>query len=90
MNPGRGELSEAVPAVDCTEFVLLVDELVEADPGEWNAVVRKHLRDCPPCLTYLQQITDLRVLLGCVFTQEEPSEESVARALAAISEITEG
>lgn len=81
---------QVVPAIDCTEFVLLVDELVETDSGEWNGVVRKHLRDCPPCLTYLQQIADLRVLLGCVFSEERLTDGQAARVLTAISELRGG
>lgn len=84
------ELGETVPAIDCTEFVLLVDELVETDPEEWSAVVRKHLRDCLPCLTYLQQMGDLRVLLRCAFSEEKLTDAQTAGVLAAIGEFREG
>lgn len=90
MSLGSGELSEAVPAIDCTEFVLLVDELVQTDPGHWGAVVRKHLRDCPPCLTYLRQMADLRVLLRCVFNEQKLTDGQAARVLTAITELREG
>jgi len=50
-----------VPAMDCVDFVRLVDDLVDSDPQLWGAVVAKHLEDCPPCLVYLQQMLDLKI-----------------------------
>lgn len=55
-----------VPPIDCVDFVRLVDDLVESDPRQWGAVVSRHLAECPPCLVYLQQMLDLKVLLNHV------------------------
>lgn len=57
----------AVPAIDCVDFVRLVDDLVDSDPAQWGPIVAKHLDECPPCLVYLQQMVDLKVLLNHVF-----------------------
>jgi hypothetical protein len=73
--------------MDCTEFVLLVDDLVQSDPREWSAIVRRHLRECPPCLTYLQQMLDLRVLLSHVFDGEKLSGQQVEGVLTAINAV---
>jgi predicted anti-sigma-YlaC factor YlaD len=66
-----------VPAIDCTDFVLLVDDLVDSAPEQWGAVVAKHLRECPPCLIYLQQMHDLKILLSHVFDGEKLSDEHI-------------
>ena len=73
-----------VPAIDCVEFVRLVDDLVDSDPREWGVIVAKHLRDCPPCLVYLQQMLDLKVLLNHVFDGEKLSDEQITGVLDAI------
>ena len=66
-----------VPAIDCVDFVRLVDDLVESDPQLWGPIVAKHLEDCPPCLVYLQQMLDLKVLLNHVFDGQRLSDEQI-------------
>lgn len=36
-----------VPAIDCVDFVRLVDDLVDSDPRQWGPIVAKHLDECP-------------------------------------------
>lgn len=79
-----------VPAIDCVEFVRLVDELVESDPEQWGAIVAKHLEDCPPCLVYLQQMLDLKVLLNHVFDGEKLSEGQIAGVINAVTMFRDG
>ncbi|ORV99765.1 hypothetical protein [Mycobacterium kyorinense] len=74
-----------VPAIDCTDFVLLVEDLLDSEPDRWAAVVTKHLRDCPPCLIYLQQMRDLRILLNHVFDGEKLSDEHIGGVLHALT-----
>lgn len=76
---------DTVPAIDCADFVLLVDDLVDSDPLEWGAIVTKHLDDCPPCLVYLRQMVDLRILLRHVFDGQRLSDEHVEGVLTAIN-----
>jgi hypothetical protein len=73
-----------VPAMDCVDFVRLVDELVDSDPDQWGPIVAKHLEDCPPCLVYLQQMLDLKVLLNHVFEGEQLSEDDTTGIVSAI------
>jgi len=70
--------------------VRLVDDLVESDPGQWGAIVTKHLEDCPPCLVYLQQMLDLRVLLNHVFDGERLTEGQISGVIASISGFKNG
>ncbi|MBI2702956.1 MAG: hypothetical protein HYX31_28200 [Mycobacterium sp.] len=79
-----------VPAIDCVEFVRLVDDLVEAEPGQWGAIVSRHLEECPPCLVYLQQMLDLKVLLTLVFDSEKLSDEQISGVMNSISSFREG
>lgn len=79
-----------VPAIDCVEFVRLVDELVESDPEQWGAIVAKHLEDCPPCLVYLQQMLDLKVLLNHVFDGEKLSERQISGVIDAVTMFRDG
>lgn len=44
----------------CDEFVLLVDDLISTPRDQWGEVVDLHLKNCPPCVTYLQQMLDLQ------------------------------
>jgi hypothetical protein len=81
----QDDAAGTIPAIDCTEFVVLVDNLVQSDPRDWSAIVRKHLDECPPCLVYLQQMLDLRVLLSHVFDGEKLTGEQVEGVLAAIN-----
>ncbi|ABL04623.1 hypothetical protein OSH39_09770 [Mycobacterium ulcerans] len=74
-----------VPAIDCVEFVHLVDDLVDADPQQWGAIVEKHLQDCPPCLVYLQQMLDLKILLNVAFDGEKLSNEQIAGVINAVN-----
>jgi predicted anti-sigma-YlaC factor YlaD len=74
-----------VPAIDCIDFVRLVDDLVDSDPQHWGAIVAKHLEDCPACLVYLQQMLDLKVLLNHVFEGEKLSDEHVAGVIKTIN-----
>jgi hypothetical protein len=67
-----------IPAIDCIDFVRLVDALVDSDPDQWGPIVAKHLEDCPPCLVYLQQMLDLKVVLNHIFEGEKLSEEHIA------------
>jgi hypothetical protein len=79
-----------VPAIDCVDFVLLVDALVDSDPGEWGPIVVKHLADCPPCLVYLQQMLDLKILLNHVFEGEKLTDEHIAGVINAITHFRKG
>jgi predicted anti-sigma-YlaC factor YlaD len=79
-----------VPAIDCIDFVRLVDDLVDSDPQQWGVIVAKHLDECPPCLTYLQQMRDLKILLNHVFDGEKLSDEHIAGVIKAISNFREG
>jgi hypothetical protein len=79
-----------IPAIDCVDFVRLVDDLVDSDPDQWGPIVAKHLEDCPPCLVYLQQMLDLKVLLNLVFEGEKLSEEHITGVVKAISNFREG
>jgi hypothetical protein len=74
-----------VPAIDCVDFVRLVDDLVDSDPQQWGAIVEKHLEDCDPCLIYLQQMVDLKVLLNHVFDGDKLSDDDVAGVVSAIN-----
>lgn len=74
-----------IPDIECTAFVLMVDELVHTDPQQWGPVIDKHLTDCPPCLVYLQQMLDLQTLLGHVHQGQRLSDDEVARVLATIN-----
>ena len=76
-----------VPAIDCVEFVRLVDDLVESDPRQWGAIVAKHLEDCPPCLVYLQQMLDLKVLLNHVFDGEQLGDEQIVGVVNSIDNL---
>ncbi|MHA7651650.1 hypothetical protein ACX9NE_22020 [Mycobacterium sp. ML4] len=79
-----------VPAIDCVEFVRLVDELMESDPRQWGAIVAKHLEDCPPCLVYLQQMLDLKVLLSHVHDGEKLSDGQISGVINAITDLKNG
>jgi predicted anti-sigma-YlaC factor YlaD len=82
--------NNTVPAMDCVDFVRLVDDLVDSDPQQWGAVVAKHLEDCPPCLVYLQQMLDLKILLDHVFDGEKLSDEQAAGVVDTISALKKG
>jgi hypothetical protein len=79
-----------IPAIDCVDFVRLVDELVDSDPGQWGPIVAKHLEDCPPCLVYLQQMLDLKIMLNHVFHGEKLTGEHVAGVINAINDFKKG
>jgi hypothetical protein len=79
-----------VPAIDCVDFVRMVDELVDSNPDRWGPIVAKHLEDCPPCLVYLQQMLDLKVLLNHVFEGEKLNEEHIAGVVNALNNFREG
>jgi hypothetical protein len=79
-----------VPAIDCVDFVRLVDELVDSDPQQWGPIVAKHLADCPACLVYLQQMLDLKILLNHVFDGEKLSDDDVAGVINAINDFKKG
>lgn len=79
-----------IPAIDCVDFVRIVDDLVDSDPAQWGPIVAKHLEDCPQCLVYLQQLLDLKVLLNHVFEGERLSDEHIAGVIRAINDLTEG
>jgi hypothetical protein len=74
-----------VPAIDCTEFVLMVDELVQTEPDKWGPIVDKHLADCPPCLVYLQQMLDIQTILRHAQQGQRLADDEVERVLAAIT-----
>lgn len=74
-----------VPAIDCVDFVRLVDDLVDSDPKQRDAIVAKHLEECPPCLVYLQQMLDLKVLLNHVFEGEKLSNERIDQVINALN-----
>jgi hypothetical protein len=79
--------NNTVPAVDCVEFVRLVDDLVESEPRQWGAIVARHLEECPPCLVYLQQMLDLKVLLNHVFDGEQLSDEQIVGVVNSIDNL---
>ncbi len=79
-----------VPAIDCVEFVRLVDDLVDSDPRRWGAIVTRHLDECPPCLVYLQQMLDLRILLSHVFDGQQLSDEHIAGVIHGIAAFRHG
>ncbi|WP_407687723.1 hypothetical protein [Mycobacterium sp. HUMS_1102779] len=81
---------KTVPAIDCVEFVRLVDDLVDSEPRRWGAIVTGHLDECPPCLVYLQQMLDLRLLLGHVFDGQQLSDEHIAGVLRGITAFRAG
>lgn len=77
-------------SIDCTDFVVLVDELLEAFPQEGGPIVTRHLNECPPCVIYLQQMQDLRILLNLAFRDEKLDDTSVERVVSAITTLEEG
>ncbi|BBX96711.1 anti-sigma factor [Mycobacterium lacus] len=79
-----------VPAIDCVDFVRLVDDLVDSDPQQWGAMVAKHLEECPPCRVYLEQMLDLKILLNHVVDGEKLSEEHIAGVISAINTLRRG
>jgi hypothetical protein len=79
-----------VPAIDCVDFVRLVDDLVDSDPQRWGAIVARHLEECPLCLTYLQQMLDLKVLLNHVFDGEKLSDKQIAGVINAAQTFRKG
>ncbi|SPM36463.1 hypothetical protein MRAB57_4304 [Mycobacterium rhizamassiliense] len=81
---------KTVPAIDCVDFVRMVDELVDSNPDQWGPIVAKHLEDCPPCLVYLQQMLDLKVLLNHVFDGEKLSEKHIVGVVNAINDFRDG
>jgi predicted anti-sigma-YlaC factor YlaD len=50
-------------AIDCIDFLPLVDDLLEIDNEGWDAQVVRHLEECPPCRIFLEQLQDLRRIL---------------------------
>jgi predicted anti-sigma-YlaC factor YlaD len=50
-------------AIDCIDFLPLVDDLLEIDDEGWDAQVVRHLEECPPCRIFLEQLQDLRRML---------------------------
>lgn len=81
---------KTVPAIDCVEFVRLVNDLVDSDPWRWGAIVARHRDECPPCLVYLQQMLDLRILLGHVFDGQQLSDEHIAGVMRGINAFRAG
>ncbi len=79
-----------VPAMDCVDFVRLVDDLVDSNPQHWGAIVEQHLEDCDPCLIYLQQMLDLKVLLNYVFDGDKLSDADIAGVLNGIDTLPKG
>ncbi|MCV7077573.1 MULTISPECIES: hypothetical protein [Mycobacterium] len=79
-----------IPPIDCVEFVRLVDDLVDSDPARWGPIVAKHLEDCPPCLVYLQQMLDLKILLNRVFDGEKLSDEHIVGVIGTINTLRKG
>ena len=79
-----------VPAIDCVDFIRLVDDLVDSDPQQWGVIVAKHLDECPPCLVYLQQMLDLKGLLNPVFDGEKLSDEHITGVITAINTLRKG
>lgn len=79
-----------IPPIDCVEFVRLVDDLVDSDPARWGPIVAKHLEDCPPCLVYLQQMLDLKILLNHVFDGEKLSDEHIVGVIGTINTLRKG
>ncbi len=67
----------------CREFVdFIVAYLENEASGDQRGIFEDHIRDCPPCLTYLDQYRET-VALGRVVCQEPdgPVPEDVPEAL---------
>ncbi|MFM9584061.1 flavin reductase [Streptomyces caniscabiei] len=67
--------------LDCREFVGMVDDLLDADEETWQAEVVQHLKDCPPCEVYLEQLQDVRRLLRGMDTETLPNDDPRVREL---------
>ncbi|WP_172835126.1 hypothetical protein [Mycobacterium gordonae] len=55
-----------------------------------SKVAARAVQHCPPCLVYLQQMLDLKVLLTLVFDSEKLSEEQISGVMNTISSFREG
>jgi len=67
--------------LDCREFVGMVDDLLESDEETWETEVVQHLKDCPPCEVYLEQLQDVRRLLRGMESESPPAEDRVRELL---------
>lgn len=63
MNETNTSQAAGTPDIDCVDFLPLVDDLLEIDDKDWDAAVVRHVRQCPPCRIFLEQLEDLRSLL---------------------------
>jgi predicted anti-sigma-YlaC factor YlaD len=72
--------------MDCVDFLRRVDELLDVDADMWDARVRRHLVDCPPCRVFLEQLQDLRELLRAASTQDSvPPDDPRIAAIMSLS-----
>jgi anti-sigma factor RsiW len=59
----------------CEEAIGLVAEYLDSALGaELLAALERHLRDCPPCVAYVNTYTKTRALTGEVGRVEMPEE----------------
>ncbi|MGW3624858.1 hypothetical protein [Streptomyces sp. NPDC000880] len=68
-------------AIDCIDFLPLVDDLLEIDDEGWNAQVVRHLEECPPCRIFLEQLQDLRRILRAQVEESLPLSDPRIRML---------
>jgi len=68
-------------AIDCIDFLPLVDDLLEIDDEGWDAQVVRHLEECPPCRIFLEQLQDLRRILRAQDDEALPLSDPRIRTL---------
>ncbi|NLU82513.1 hypothetical protein [Rhodococcus sp. HNM0569] len=74
------------PEIDCIDFLRLVDTLLDVDDTQWDATMVRHLRGCPPCRVFLEQLIDLRHLLRTSDGDTvDPDDPRIAALLAAVT-----
>jgi predicted anti-sigma-YlaC factor YlaD len=70
-------------AIDCIDFLPLVDDLLDIDDKGWDAQVVRHLEECPPCRIFLEQLQDLRRILRAQDEEALPLSDPRVRTLLA-------
>jgi predicted anti-sigma-YlaC factor YlaD len=72
--------------MDCVDFLQRVDGLLDVDDDLWDARVRRHLVDCPPCRIFLEQLQDLCELLRAAPTRDSvPPDDPRITAIMSLS-----
>jgi hypothetical protein len=61
--------------IDCVQFLTVVDDLLECSDDIWEESIARHLRDCPPCEIFLEQLQDLRTVLQMQQDEALPPED---------------